>query len=102
MVTGSQRKFQNVKIILAHMGGTLPSLAARVAVLSPHMGCPLTPDEILDDFRSFYFDSALSSSKANLAAIEAFAAPGHLLFGTDFPGKLSPDVARQCGEFTES
>ena len=35
--------------------------------------------------RQFYFDVALSSSGPALAALMAFAAPGHVLFGTDWP-----------------
>ncbi len=69
------------------MGGSTPILASRVAVLSPHMGCLLTPEEILDDFKSFYFDTALSSYDANLTLAESFVGPDHLLFGTDFPGE---------------
>ncbi|EAU84851.1 amidohydrolase 2 [Coprinopsis cinerea okayama7 len=85
VVTGRKRRYSDTKIILSHMGGSLPSLAARVAVLSNYMGCPLTPEEILEDFRSFYFDTALSSYGPNLQAMEAFALPDRLLFGTDLP-----------------
>jgi hypothetical protein len=39
----------------------------------------------LDDFSSFYFDTALSSSAAALPTLLAFAQPGHITFGSDFP-----------------
>ncbi|PPQ94033.1 hypothetical protein CVT25_009881 [Psilocybe cyanescens] len=86
VVTGNRRKFPDVKVILAHLGGSVPVLAARVAVLSNHMGCILTPEEILEDFKTFYYETALSGYEANLAAIEKFVAHDHILFGTDFPG----------------
>lgn len=79
--------FPDVKIILAHLGGTTPFLASRVAVLSNHMGCPLSPEEILDDFKSFYYETALSSYEPNLLAIEKFVKHDHILFGSDFPGE---------------
>jgi len=37
IVSGKKRKYPNVKIILAHMGGSTPFLAARV-VLAKHIG----------------------------------------------------------------
>lgn len=86
VVTGRKRKFPNVKIILAHMGGSTPSLAPRVAVLSNHMGCTLTPTEIMEDFKDFYYETALSAYNATLASLDVFVSPDHVLFGTDFPG----------------
>jgi predicted TIM-barrel fold metal-dependent hydrolase len=71
------------------MGGSTPFLAARIAVLSKHMGCPLTHDEILEDFQSFYYETALSAHEVTLAAMDKFVTPDRILFGTDFPGKHS-------------
>ena len=34
---------------------------------------------------SFYFDTALSSSAAALPTLLAFAKPGHITFGSDYP-----------------
>ncbi len=34
---------------------------------------------------TFYFDTALSSSAAALPTLLAFAKPGHITFGSDFP-----------------
>lgn len=70
------------------MGGTLSVLASRVAVLSSYMGCNLSIEEILEDFRAFYFETALSSDMLNLQTMEAFAPPDCLVFGTDLPGEL--------------
>ncbi|GLB33883.1 putative amidohydrolase [Lyophyllum shimeji] len=85
VVTGRKRKYPDVKIILAHLGGTTPFLAPRVAVLSNHMGSPLTPEEMLEDFKSFYYDTALSAYDASLACIDNFVGHDRILFGTDFP-----------------
>ncbi|KAJ7665544.1 hypothetical protein B0H17DRAFT_1336537 [Mycena rosella] len=85
VVTGRKRKYADARIILAHLGGSTPFLAARVAVLSGHMGCPLSPDDIMDDFKSFYYDTALSAHASTLTAMEAFVTPERILFGTDFP-----------------
>ncbi|KAJ7781161.1 hypothetical protein B0H16DRAFT_1817710 [Mycena metata] len=85
VVTGRKRKYSNTRIILAHLGGSTPFLAARVAVLSGHMGCTLSPDEIIEDFKSFYYDTALSAHETTLSAMETFVSPERILFGTDFP-----------------
>jgi hypothetical protein len=69
------------------MGGSTLSLAPRVAVLSNHMGCTLTPEEIMEDFKDFYYETALSAYSASLAALDVFVSSDHILFGTDFPGK---------------
>ena len=54
------------------------------------MGCSLSPAEILEDFQTkFYYETALSSCEANLAAMRKFVLQDHIFFGTDFPGKVS-------------
>ncbi|KAH7914188.1 hypothetical protein BJ138DRAFT_1144318 [Hygrophoropsis aurantiaca] len=100
VVTGKIRRFRNVKVILAHLGGCTPFLAARVAVLSKHMGCPLSHDEILEDFSKFYYETALSSHDATLSAMKNFVAPEHMLFGTDFPA-VSVKMAEWYGKNLE-
>ncbi|KAJ7094689.1 hypothetical protein B0H15DRAFT_135152 [Mycena belliarum] len=89
VVTGRKRKYADVHIILAHLGGSTPFLAARVAVLSGHMGSALSPDEIIEDFKTFYYETALSAHSSTLTAMEAFVSPERILFGTDFPGESS-------------
>jgi 6-methylsalicylate decarboxylase len=86
VVTGRKRKYPDVKIVLAHMGGNTINLSTRVAALSHYMGASLTPDEIMEDFKTFYFDTALSASEVNLTAVENFVGVDRLLFGTDLPG----------------
>ncbi|KAJ7682726.1 hypothetical protein DFH06DRAFT_1161975 [Mycena polygramma] len=92
VVTGRKRKYADVRIILAHLGGSTPFLAPRVAVLSGHMGCTLSPDEIIEDFKSFYYETALSAHESTLSAMETFASPERILFGTDFPAASSEMV----------
>jgi predicted TIM-barrel fold metal-dependent hydrolase len=51
------------------------------------------PLEALEDLRSFYFDTALSSSPAALPSLLAFARPERILFGSDWP--FAPQQAGQ-------
>jgi predicted TIM-barrel fold metal-dependent hydrolase len=85
VTSGKKRRYPNVKIVLAHAGGSTPYLAGRVGVLSHHQGCVLSPEEIIDDFRTFYYETALAGFETNLVALENFAQPDRVLFGTDFP-----------------
>jgi 6-methylsalicylate decarboxylase len=92
VTSGRKRQYPNTRIILSHSGGSTPFLAARVAVLSSYLGCELSPEEIIADFRTFYFETALSGFETNLVALENFVPPDQILFGTDFPA-VSADMA---------
>ena len=98
------RRLRNVKIILSHGGGTLPYIAERPALLLPDtpFGEHLTEESFLEDARAFYFDTALSSSKSQIAALKAFAAPGHILFGSDFPYAPPPCISKFNSRLVEN
>jgi predicted TIM-barrel fold metal-dependent hydrolase len=87
VLSGTRAAFPDVKIILSHAGGTLPFLAHRIAMAGhvPFLHCPRNAQEILTDFRSFYYDTALSSSVIQLQALLQFADPTKILFGSDVP-----------------
>ncbi|CAM2794021.1 amidohydrolase [Mycobacterium intermedium] len=81
---GIRQRYPNIKFILSHGGGFVPYASHRLA-----MGITLdtgrNPAEALDEFSSFYFDTALSSTEAALPTLLAFAKPGHITFGSDIP-----------------
>src|SRR5262249_19789671 len=65
-------------------GGFVPYASHRMALaVMSETGRSIA--DILDDFSSFYFDTALSSSAAALPTLLAFAQPGQITFGSDFP-----------------
>lgn len=81
---GIRRKYPNIKFILSHAGGFVPYAAHRMAVaITADTGT--SPLDSLDDFASYYFDTALSASPAAFPSLLAFAEPGHVLFGSDWP-----------------
>lgn len=86
------RRYPNLKIILSHAGGFLPYAAHRIAaaLIEPSGRDPLS---LLEDLASFYFDTALSGSPAALPSLLAFAKPGHVLFGSDWPFAPEPAVS---------
>jgi predicted TIM-barrel fold metal-dependent hydrolase len=81
---GIRRKYPNIRFILSHAGGFVPYASYRMAVAI--MGdTGASPADTLDDFAGFYFDTALSSTAAALPTLLAFAKPGHITFGSDWP-----------------
>jgi predicted TIM-barrel fold metal-dependent hydrolase len=95
--SGAMRRFPKLRIILAHAGGFLPYASHRLmAALLAEGG--RAPDEILDDLRSFWFDTALSASPAALPSLLAFAKPGRVLFGSDWPYAPAPAVSYFTGQ----
>jgi 6-methylsalicylate decarboxylase len=86
VLNGTLDRYPNVRMILSHAGGFLPYVSHRVAQLADYFRpTDLTPEAILEQFTRFYFDLALSSSPAALPSLLAFAKPGHVLFGSDYP-----------------
>lgn len=81
---GIRRRYPNIKFVLSHGGGFVPYASHRMAVaITGDTGT--SPADNLDDFAGFYFDTALSSSPAALPTLLAFAEPGHVVFGSDWP-----------------
>ena len=78
------RRYPRIRFILSHAGGFVPYAAHRMALaIAADAGRGL--NDILEDFRSFYFDIALSGSPAALPSLLHFAKPDHVLFGSDWP-----------------
>jgi predicted TIM-barrel fold metal-dependent hydrolase len=81
MTSGTLARCPDLKLILSHAGGMVPYAAYRIAVTTSPSGVA----DGLAQLRRFYFDTALSGSPAALPSLLAFAAPDHVLFGTDWP-----------------
>ena len=87
-MSAKTRRFSRLKIVLAHMGGSTLALAPRVAGLAPYMGAPLSEDEILGEFRRFWWDTALSGDGGGSQASLTVGGTDRILWGSDFPGEL--------------
>jgi predicted TIM-barrel fold metal-dependent hydrolase len=87
---GIRRRYPNIRFVLSHGGGFVPYAAHRMA-LGIFTQTGTSPLDLRDDFTGFYFDTALSASAAALPALLAFARPGHVLYGSDWP--FAPDPA---------
>ncbi|MFE5486485.1 amidohydrolase family protein [Streptomyces sp. NPDC056527] len=83
-LNGVMSRHTRMKVILSHAGGFLPYAAWRFTGGAP-FNPGTTPMGILADLQRFYFDTALSTTPSALPSLLAFAAPGHILYGSDFP-----------------
>ncbi|MGB8387982.1 amidohydrolase family protein [Mycobacterium sp.] len=81
---GIRTRYPNIRFILSHAGGFVPYASHRMA-LAIFADTGRSIPDILADFSSFYFDTALSASAAALPTLLAFADPGHITFGSDWP-----------------
>ncbi len=86
LITGGvMERYPDVKIILSHAGGFLPYAALRFSVLlHDYTMKQKSVEEIQKLLKLFYFDTALSSPDG-LPSLMSFAAPGHVIFGSDNP-----------------
>ena len=91
IISGRKRQFPSCKIILSHAGGTLPFLSWRMMALCSTLFSGLLTEEspreeqITEDAKSFYFDTALSGSKNVLDSLLKWAPAERVLYGSDFP-----------------
>jgi len=81
---GIRSRFPNIRFILSHAGGFVPYASHRMA-LAIMADTGRGSADSLADFAGFYFDTALSSTPAALPTLLAFAQPGHVTFGSDWP-----------------
>lgn len=75
-------RYPDVRIILSHGGGFIPYAAERIARM-----CSPDGDSAkgIEQLRRFHFDTALASSAYSLPSLLAFADPGRISFGSDWP-----------------
>ena len=95
IMSGRIRECPDCKIILSHAGGTLPYLVERLEQLCTSLfqksgvkGGPLG-EQIMEDAKSFYFDTALAGTANILDTLLKWAPKDKILFGSDFP--YAPD-----------
>lgn len=89
VMTGTFRRCPDVDSILSHAGGTIPFIGNRaikslaIPGVADKVGYSLTKAKA--DFKRFYYDIALSTSKGQLEGLLDFTDSSHILFGSDFP-----------------
>lgn len=87
LYAGVFRRYPNVTVILAHCGGALPVLSARLRQLGAQEWVPnprgITAEEIRQHLSRFYLDTAASGTDASLAPDLDMVPRDHLVYGSD-------------------
>ena len=94
--SGIFTQFPEIKILLHHFGGMIPSFGERINLgfqqifTDPGAANPLVekaglPTPVADQYRRFYADTALNGSAAGVRAGFEFFGPNRAVFGTDAP-----------------
>jgi predicted TIM-barrel fold metal-dependent hydrolase len=87
---GVMARYPAIKWILAHGGGTLPFLSARLRMLEDghkELGDFMArhPEGAAPYLGQFYYDVALTGEQPAIAALAEIADPSHILYGSDWP-----------------
>lgn len=91
ILQGTRQKYSGCKVILSHAGGALPYIISRITTplgktpdLVAKAMVKATEKSIMDDFRSFYYDLALSSSPAVLRMVIDLVPHDHIIYGVSW------------------
>jgi predicted TIM-barrel fold metal-dependent hydrolase len=92
--TGTLERCPSVRLQVAHLGGTAPFLAHRLASLAAREPerASLAPAGALAYLRRLYYDTGLSNSPVALASTELVADHDHIVYGSDWPYADLPDA----------
>ena len=96
LYAGILNRHENIKFILSHAGGPLPTLALRLSTIGtlhwvPHPS-ELTQEVVLTQLARLYFDTAIAGSAASIGPVLELTKPDHIVFGTDFPPASEPVI----------
>ena len=85
--SGTLERNQDVRIQLAHLGGTAPYLGHRIASLAARSpeSARQAPAGALEYLARFYYDTGLADNDVELAAMSLVAPSDRIVFGTDWP-----------------
>lgn len=99
VMSGITARYPNIRIIVPHLGGTLPFLMQRIEDHTrrmAHSGQPLPVAKPTEAIRSLYFDTVNNYPPALRCSCEAFGVD-HIMLGSDFPFLF----VKPCVEYIE-
>ncbi len=99
ILTETPARYPNLKLVLSHLGGTLPWAAWRLSMLDefPSAGGGRR-EPVHDQLRRFYYDVALSASPEALQLAAEVVGTDRLLYGSDIPFAPAPFVAKNTAQ----
>ncbi len=85
--SGTLERYPNIRLQVAHMGGTAPFLAERIASWAGRepARAEAAPAGAVEYLRRLYYDTGLANNPIALATVRALAGTDRVVFGTDWP-----------------
>jgi predicted TIM-barrel fold metal-dependent hydrolase len=82
--TGTLKRCPDIRLIVAHGGGTVPFLAQRIAMLEGHRHAQGVSG-VISTLRALYYEIASTTAGYALRSLQELADPAHILWGSDLP-----------------
>ena len=96
LYAGVLSRHNNIKFILSHAGGPLPTLAPRLGTIGtlPWVAHPaeLTQEAMRTQLSRLYFDTAIAGTASSIAPVLEMTKANHIVFGSDFPPASEPVI----------
>jgi predicted TIM-barrel fold metal-dependent hydrolase len=91
--SGTMARCPSIRLQLAHLGGTAPFIAHRIAEWAGRdpSRAKAAPDGALAYMERMWFDTGLSNNPVALAAVRELAGIERIVFGTDWPYAVLPE-----------
>jgi predicted TIM-barrel fold metal-dependent hydrolase len=91
--SGTLERSPNIRLQIAHMGGTAPFLAHRLAQWAEREPgrAAAAPAGAVAYLQRLYYDTGLSNNPIALTAVRELAGIEHIVFGTDWPFLTTPE-----------
>ena len=100
--SGLAREYPDINWIWSHGGGSITSFYERFTVQSlmrpPYAG-NFTREEIEQQIRAFYYDTAAIPNPVTLSALQEMVPISQIVYGTDFPYRTAADHTQGVSAF---
>jgi predicted TIM-barrel fold metal-dependent hydrolase len=92
--SGTLERCPSIRLQLAHLGGTAPFIAHRIAEWAGRdpTRAAAAPQGAVAYLRRLYYDTGLANNAIALAAVRELAGLEHIVFGTDWPYAVLPEA----------
>jgi predicted TIM-barrel fold metal-dependent hydrolase len=98
LFSGTLTRFQDIRFILCHAGGTLPAMARRISLYASRAATDQMPRGVEHELRRLYYDIAVSGYRPAIAALTSLVPVSQVLFGSDHPFR---PLAESAGTLSE-
>jgi len=96
--SGMFDRFKNIKLLLSHLGGPIPSMLGRIDRSFRDGKCDKRPSAY---FKTFYFDTAGPATAPGVECAAKLFGADQLVFGTDLPWGQEGDYVERALESVE-